>query len=303
MPIRSRFIQRRRHAAFLLLALSLVLVPSASAGNWPGAKGGEATGEAPELLLTFDDGPHEEHTKSILDTLDEHRYQGVFFWTGRRVTNERSRLDERLALVERAVRTGHLIGNHTSTHAKLCSVKELEAAQEIDDNRALFERLSGLPMLLFRVPYGARCKRLDAMLADRETQHMHWDLDPQEFRHHSTEVAVQYVTRRLSRLANGKRAILLMHDTQPVTAKALPLILEWIRKENARRAGALEAERDASPRKGRKPRAHKLPIRIITGSEFVEERYPVPLLGFARRGLREAAGAVRTAAMQIVPTP
>ena len=40
-----------------------------------------------------------------------------------------------------------------------------QAAEEIDNNVRIFEEASGLPMLLFRVPYGARCKRLDQMLA------------------------------------------------------------------------------------------------------------------------------------------
>lgn len=284
-------------------ALVLALLSSAAhAGKWPGAAGGEASGPQPELLLTFDDGPHENYTESILDTLDAHHLQGLFFWTGHRVTNERNGLTKRLALVERAVRTGHLIGNHTSTHAKLCTVEALDAEQEIDENRKLYETLSGLPMILFRVPYGARCKRLDGMLADRDTKHLHWDLDPQEFRHQSSDLAFQYVTRRLSRLANGKRAILLMHDTQPVTAKVLPKILEWIEEENQRRAEAIKASLDPDHNKRRNDRELKQPIRIMTASEFVEERYPVPLLTFARTSLLEAARALRTATIQVVPS-
>ena len=200
------------------------------------------------------------------------------------MVNQHRGLDKRIALVERAVREGHLIGNHTTTHAKLCVVSKREAASELDDNARRYEELSGLPMLLMRVPYGARCKRLDKMLAERQLEHLHWDLDPQEFRHHSAKTTLAYVAKRVRRLKPGMRAVLLMHDTQPTTARALPLILDWIDKENAKRA-----------KKGKRP------IRIISASEYVEERHPVPLLAWTERSLERTEGAVLAAAKRLAP--
>ncbi len=275
-----------RRLLVLCCCLGLSLASSrAHGGKWPRPAGGVSKSGDPELLLTFDDGPHESHTKKILDTLDKRGLQGIFFWTGHRVVNKHKGLDKRIALVERAVRTGHLIGNHTTTHAKLCVVSSEDAARELDENAERYETLTGLPQFLMRVPYGARCRRLDRMLAERNIEHMHWDLDPQEFRHHSADISFSYVTRRLARLAPGSRAILLMHDTQPATAKALPRILKWIDKENEKRI-----------KKGKRP------IRIISGSEYVEENYPVPLLAWtqaslrsSRDGILEAAGRLLTA--------
>ncbi len=265
--------------------LCLGLAPlQADAGKWPRPAGGQSSSGDPELLLTFDDGPHEKHTKKILDTLDEHGIQGIFFWTGHRVVNQHKGLEDRIALVERAVRSGHLIGNHTTTHAKLCAVSAADAERELDENAERYEKLTGLPQILLRVPYGARCRRLDGMLAEREIEHMHWDLDPQEFRHHSADITFSYVTRRLARLQPGMRAILLMHDTQPATAKALPKILKWIDKENAKRL-----------KKGKRP------IRIITGSEYVEEKHPVPLLAWTRTSLSVGQSAVVAAARRLLP--
>ncbi len=272
-----------RYLLFLLCCLGLVSA-RAEAGKWPRPAGGPSKSGDPELLLTFDDGPHEKHTRDILDTLDEHGLQGIFFWTGHRVVNQHKGLEDRVALVERAVRGGHIVGNHTSTHAKLCVVSASAAAKELDENAERYEELTGLPQLLMRVPYGARCKRLDKMLAERNLAHMHWDLDPQEFRHHSADMTFSYVTRRLKRLKPGMRTVLLMHDTQPATAKALPRILKWIEKENDRR-------RD----KGKRP------IRIVSGSDYVEEMHPVPLLGWTRSSLVMSQGAVIDAARRLLP--
>jgi len=273
----------------LLLSLACVClvagsaVVSAQGDKWPGRAAGASASGDPELLLTFDDGPHEKHTSKILDVLEERGLQAIFFWTGHRVQKKRRYLDKRLALVERAIAAGHLVGNHTLTHAKLCTVKRQQAAEEIDGNASLFEELTQMPMVLFRVPYGARCKRLDGMLADRELAHLHWDMDPQEFRHHSADLTLRYVVRKLRRLQDGQRAVLLMHDTQPAAAKALPKILEWIDEENSKRE-----------RRGRRP------IRIISGSSWFAETQDLPLVKWGASALRVAQIRLRGAVAKLL---
>src|SRR5690606_11039200 len=87
----------------------------------------------------------------------------------------------RRAIVARAVAEGHLVGNHTVTHVHLCHADAAAADAEIDAAGDLFARASGLPLVLFRSPYGSRCPRLDAALARRGLRHVYWDIDPQEF--------------------------------------------------------------------------------------------------------------------------
>ncbi len=251
--------------------------------SWPKPAGGVSASGNPELLLTFDDGPHEKHTRNILDTLEEHGLQAIFFWTGVRVLMPRRGLDERRALVTRAVDEGHLVGNHTVSHAKLCTLPAQEAAEEIDEASRLFGGLTNLPMILFRVPYGVRCKRLEKMLSDRDLNHLHWDMDPQEFRHHSVDATVGYVTSRLRKLADGRRAVLLMHDTQPTSAKALPKILEWIKTENVKR----------------EKRGRKL-IRIIDASSWVAEIRPLPLMNWGHSSVLASSRALQTAASKLL---
>jgi peptidoglycan/xylan/chitin deacetylase (PgdA/CDA1 family) len=252
--------------------------------KWPGRAGGDSASGDPELLLTFDDGPHEKHTERILDALDEHGHQAIFFWTGHRVLKKRRGLEKRLAMVDRAVESGHLVGNHTISHPKMCTVSSDQAEREIDENADVFEELTDLPMILFRVPYGARCRRLDKMLEKRDLQHLHWDLDPQEFRHRDAEVAFRYVTRRLKRLQDGKRAVLLMHDTQPASAKALPKILKWVEDENERRE-----------KRGRRP------IRIIDASSWVAEGQALPLVAWGHQSALASTSALREAATKLLP--
>lgn len=240
----------------LVVVLALLLAAtdsSAGSPGWPKPAGGASASGGPEIILTFDDGPHREYTATILDELKRRGLQAIFFWVGHRVTKG-GHTNQQIELVHRAVREGHLIANHTINHANLCLVKPAEAELEIDENTRIYEELSGLPILLFRSPYGARCRRLMKILDERSLAHLHWDIDPREWMHHDSDEVTRYVIAKLKHLDG--RAVVLMHDTKAASARALPRILDWIDKENERR----------------RKRGDKPPIRILSGSDLMVER-------------------------------
>ena len=262
----GRSLLRCRVAA--LVAVSLATVGTAAAQSvdtaeapalvkkkkrWPHPAAGPSQSGGPEVVFTFDDGPHEVYTARILDALAAHKVQAIFYWVGRRVLHDRPVDRVRKALVGRAIREGHLIGNHTVHHVQLCQGDTREAEREIDRNRELLEAQAGMPVVMFRVPYGAFCKRLTRMLAERQLQHLHWDIDPQEYNGLTTAGTASHVIGQLKKLEG--RAVLLMHDTHGVSARALPIILDWLDKENRRRRAS-----------GARP------IRIVSGAELVEEQ-------------------------------
>jgi peptidoglycan/xylan/chitin deacetylase (PgdA/CDA1 family) len=65
------------------------------------------------LTLTFDNGPDPEATPQVLEVLRERRVTAWFFVLGKHVATEQGR-----QLVERTIAEGHLIGNHSYTHAR-----------------------------------------------------------------------------------------------------------------------------------------------------------------------------------------
>lgn len=266
-----------------LVALALVLMSARPVrAGWPRPAGGASVTGGPEVLFTFDDGPHEKHTASVLDTLKKHGVQAIFFWVGRRVRAGK-KVQERKELVQRAVREGHLVANHTITHPNLCRIKAAEAAAEIDDNARIYRDISGLPQVLFRTPYGAYCKRLKKMLAARALDHMHWDIDPQEWSDHDADRTAKFVIRRLDRLTG--RAIVILHDTHKVTARALPRILNWLAKENESR----RADGGAPP------------IRILSGSDLMVERLQTTVLHWVVNASAERAREMRSTVVRLLP--
>src|SRR4051812_33117910 len=67
---------------------------------------------ARSVALTFDDGPHPEHTPRLLDELARHNVRASFFVIGEAADNHRD-------LIRRMHREGHTLGHHTWTHADL----------------------------------------------------------------------------------------------------------------------------------------------------------------------------------------
>jgi peptidoglycan/xylan/chitin deacetylase (PgdA/CDA1 family) len=186
-----------------------------------------------ELILTFDDGPDLTGTPAVLDELDRRGLRAIFFVNGQHMVGSKPEDFARRDLVRRIAARGHLVANHTLSHRNVCAEQEV-LEQEIDGNAEIIAGATGLRPLLFRSPYGARCRRLDQALAERELLPVGWNLDPQEWKGGSEDAIVDYVTSRLARSTG--RAVLLLHDPKIQAVRALPRILAWIDADNARAA-------------------------------------------------------------------
>jgi peptidoglycan/xylan/chitin deacetylase (PgdA/CDA1 family) len=225
--------------------------------GWPSPAAGPTESGDPELIFTFDDGPNPKTTPFVLDTLAKHHIHATFFLVGEMAANPRA-----APIIERMLREGHIVANHTMTHQNLCQKDEEVGAREIDDGKAAIEKAApGWTTVWFRTPYGVRCDRVDALLEARHLTHFHWDLDPQEWKHNNTKKAVDYVEKELGRMTN--RNVLLMHDIKKATVEALPIILDWLETENAQRKID-----------------HRRQIRIIQGYELAASRLPAGLLAW-----------------------
>ena len=88
------------------------------------------------LYLSFDDGPHPEHTPRLLDLLARHGARASFFLVGQRV-------EQHPALVERIVAEGHALGNHSYSHPmfrRLGLRAQLDEVERTDRLLAAFDR-------------------------------------------------------------------------------------------------------------------------------------------------------------------
>jgi peptidoglycan/xylan/chitin deacetylase (PgdA/CDA1 family) len=183
------------------------------------------------ILLTFDDGPDLQGTPIIMDELDRRKLHAVFFVMGQHIVRNRPEDLARRDLLRKLATHGHHVGNHTMSHKDLCR-NPSPMAEEIDRAAELITYSTGLRPVLFRSPYGARCRALDRALAERELIQVGWNADPREWRGSSEDAIFSAVTGQLAR-ATGP-VILLLHDKNLNAVQALPRILDWIEQERAR---------------------------------------------------------------------
>jgi peptidoglycan/xylan/chitin deacetylase (PgdA/CDA1 family) len=172
------------------------------------------------VALTFDDGPVPVGTSRVLDILRAAGVQATFFVQGNRVQTAP-------ALVKRAAAEGHEIENHTFAHPDLVKLHNPALIRkQIDETQAALAGV-GVQAKFLRPPYGS----VDAMV--RQTANMPlilWNVDAQEWRPAMTPETM--AASVISQTRPG--AIILMHDPKPITAAALPLVIEGLRQRSFR---------------------------------------------------------------------
>jgi cellulose synthase/poly-beta-1,6-N-acetylglucosamine synthase-like glycosyltransferase/peptidoglycan/xylan/chitin deacetylase (PgdA/CDA1 family) len=107
----------------------------------------QTVGQVPgKIALTFDDGPDPEWTPTILNILRDKHVKATFFIIGENA-------EANPGLVERILREGHEVGNHTFTHPNLSDTPAAGVSLELNATQRLVEALTGRSMRLFRPPY------------------------------------------------------------------------------------------------------------------------------------------------------
>lgn len=205
-------------AAWAGYTMGSQLVAWAGAGVWRGERGRH------RVALTFDDGPDPAWTPRVLDTLAGEGVQGAFFLIGRRAAAAP-------ALVERMVREGHDLGNHTWSHRSLWGMGPAATRREVTAGHAAITRAGGLAPRFFRAPWGLTNLALFPVLRALGTPCVFWSAQTEG--RQPAAPAVQ-VARGLRGARPG--AILDLHDGDGVPGagarvlQALPLLIARLRR-------------------------------------------------------------------------
>jgi peptidoglycan/xylan/chitin deacetylase (PgdA/CDA1 family) len=160
-------------------------------------------------------------TDRVLDLLDAAGAHATFFVVGQRVQSgdEKSR-----ALLRRMRDEGHEIGNHSFSHPNVARLGIAELHREVSRTADVIEDACGIRPRLFRPPGGGMDFSAVRSLASTELEGVVlWSVDPSDWKGHSREVTWQRIADALH-----PGAIILLHDTQEETLRALPLLLDLI---------------------------------------------------------------------------
>jgi peptidoglycan-N-acetylglucosamine deacetylase len=193
-----------------------------------------------EIVLSFDDGPSPETTSKVLDALAAECVKATFFVMGE---HAKARPD----LVRRTYAEGHTVGTHSQTHPDLSRLPLADAEKEIDDGIRSAQSALGSTMTVapfFRAPYLQMTADLESYLFKRDVMLWSIDIDPEDWRTQSPESVVEHTLARLEVKHSG---IVLLHDIQPHTAAAIPLLLRQLKAHGYSIAQAVPANTERTP--------------------------------------------------------
>jgi peptidoglycan/xylan/chitin deacetylase (PgdA/CDA1 family) len=175
-----------------------------------------------ECVLTFDDGPSIPGTEEVLDALRLEQVKATFFIVGYRAKKVPH-------LVRRAFNEGHVIGTHTDIHRMLPDLPVSEQIREFEQGFASTASVlpNGAVAPYFRFPFLRDTAELRAHLLKRAI--MIWDADLAAGDCRGVSVD-DVVSKAIAGLQRHGRGVLLLHDVQPVTAMALPILLREMKR-------------------------------------------------------------------------
>src|SRR5262245_7245001 len=204
-------------AAGKALGVSRVVEIDTSSGPLFGAPYKEASFLADgEVVLTFDDGPLRAYTMPVLDALAAHCARATFFLVGRMAVADPETVKE-------YARRGHTVGTHTWSHQNLKALTPLKARAEIELGFSAVQHAMGQPLApFFRFPFLSDPKSMIIHLQERQVGIFSIDVDSKDYR---TRDPGSVHRKVMADLGRTKKGIVLFHDIQPSTARALPSLL------------------------------------------------------------------------------
>ena len=198
-----------------------------------------------EVVLTFDDGPDPKRTPIVLDELDHHCVKATFFEVGRWA-------EAYPEITKEVADRGHTIGAHSWSHPpNLGHIPIQRAKDEIDHGFAVLKLASGdRTAPFFRYPGLNDSAKLDDYLAGENIAIISCDIGTDDWKNIG---AAAIIKRTLARLDQHGKGIILFHDRKAATVKALPLLLDDLKKRGYHvvhivpKPAAIAALRESNP--------------------------------------------------------
>lgn len=175
----------------------------------------EGNGRQKLVALTFDDGPHPEHTGPLLDGLKERGVRATFFLVG-------TQIQYAPELVPRMAREGHQIGVHTYSHVSVTDLEREEFRLQVEGTRRLIYSMLGERELWLRPPYGMLDENAQSW-ADGPV--ILWSVDPEDWKDDKVNRIKEHL---VSNVRDGD--IILMHDIYPTSVKAALEAVDELKK-------------------------------------------------------------------------
>lgn len=173
-----------------------------------------------KIYLTFDEGYENGYTPQILDVLSEYQVPAAFFITGPYLKQQQN-------LVERMVKEGHIVGNHTINHPSMPDISDEKVVSELKDLNSDFFDLTGQNMKYLRPPRGEFSERTLALSQKNGYKTILWSNAYADWDMNKANTVQNAHNQVTNFLHNG--CIILLHAVSKENAQALPEIIKTAR--------------------------------------------------------------------------
>lgn len=162
----------------------------------------------PMVAITFDDGPYDKTTPTMLDAFEENYAKATFFVLGQ---NAEYYPD----IVKREYELGMEVGTHTYQHLQLTTLDgtalESEITKAIEANKAA----TGVEPILMRPPYGSADDTVLAAVKKHNLTCINWSLDTEDWKTKNADATYEQVMT----CTDGD--IVLLHDIHNYNVNAV----------------------------------------------------------------------------------
>ncbi|CAM3030730.1 polysaccharide deacetylase family protein [Clostridium sporogenes] len=178
-------------------------------------------------FLTFDDGPS-YLSNDILDILKKYNIKATFFVVGNLAKENKS-------IIERQIKEGHSIGNHTYTHNYKNIYSSVDVfVNEVDKTQNVIKSIVGsnYDIKLVRFPGGSFGDRLNTYkeaIKNKGYYNMDWNALNGDAE--GNNIPKEKLIQNIKSTIEGKNhVVILMHDcaAKKTTVEALPDIIEYL---------------------------------------------------------------------------
>jgi peptidoglycan/xylan/chitin deacetylase (PgdA/CDA1 family) len=192
--------------------------------------------DGPYIALTFDDGPSATLTPKLLDLLAARHLKATFFVIGQNAADHPD-------ILQRAVREGHEIANHSWSHPNLGKMSDEAVRRELQKTDDAITAAIGKRPTLMRPPYGSITARQKKWIHDEFGYRIIiWDVDPFDWKRPVPSV----VTARILKETKAG-SIVLSHDIHQPTIEAMPATFDQLMKKGFKSVTVTELLGMATP--------------------------------------------------------
>lgn len=172
------------------------------------------------VAITFDAAWGADDVDDLIQILAEYDAPATIFAVGEWV-------EKYPDAVKKLAQAGHRFGNHSDAHKHLDDMSDSAFRDDVQSCNARIEKITGQPVTLYRGPYGEYNNRSVAAIEDMGMYYIQWDCDSLDWKPSYTVDTV--VKSALKNVKPG--SIMLLHIGAEPTTKALPIILQQLKKD------------------------------------------------------------------------